>query len=474
MANDFIVDVKTGRLISDFLSTKAAGRPGFIYGDKPDISVRLVETNSNDADLPWTQLDLTGKTIRLAIGNPGGDATGGTYILDFDGDPTTALLYNTEAADVQTALNLLPSIISAGGVTVAAFGTVSSGYRVTFDSAGVRDLITADSSALTPSTSTFIATVQAGDGSTKAAQIVTFETDANAYVELTDDLPTTPVIEVTTVTQGNVGNDTPEVQRVVITGDPHAGTYSLSIDSQVTDAIAFDASTDEIETALESLSSIGAGGVTTVTGSSIDYTVTFHRSLGNVDEAVPDPSNLSGPVGKTGELDLNTTGMLELLDGASSTTSVLEIIEFTISGSKESTVLQTNCTVTQDVVPSTPPSATPAPDYPDRVEVFPVPVEISGTSYTLDVGDIQSYLYTTNSSPVAITVPPFSSEAFSPGDAVLIEQYGTGQVTIVQGSGVDVRKPTTQTRTTRSQYSTILLVNKLTDDWTLSGDTDFA
>ena len=473
MANDFIVDVGTGRLITDFLSTKAAGRQTFIFGDKPNISVRLVEENSNNADLPWSQIDLTGKTIRLAIGNPGGDATGGTYILDLDGDPTTALAYNTEAADVQTALNLLPSIISAGGVTVAAFGSVSSGYRVTFDVVGARNLITADTSALTPSTSASVLEVQTGDGSTKEAQIVTFETDANAYVELTDDFPSTPIITVTTVREGIlpvVG----EIQRFVTTGPAHAGTYSLTIDSEETVAIAFDASASEINDALEGLASIGANGVTNISGDSADYTVTFKETLGGIGQAIPDPSNLSGPVGKTGELDLNTTGVLELLDGQQTATAVLEIIEFTTSGSRESTILQVNCNVNQDVVPNTPPSVTPIVTYPDRTEVFPLPFEITGTSHTLDLSDVQKILYTTNASPVTITVPPFSSQAFIPGDAIIIIQRGAGQVTIAEGSGVDVEKPLTQTRTTRSKDSMILLTNILTDDWALSGDTDFA
>jgi hypothetical protein len=71
-------------------------------------------------------------------------------------------------------------------------------------------------------------------------------------------------------------------------------------------------------------------------------------------------------------------------------------------------------------------------------------------------------------------VPPESSVDFDLGAAIAIEQAAAGQVTIVEGAGVTVNKPLTQTRTTRSLSSVILLVKVAADEWTLSGDTDFA
>ena len=471
MAYDFIVDVANRKLITNFLSTRALGRQTFTYGDQPTVSVRLVESNSNDADLPWNQIDLTGKTIRLAIGNPGGDPTDGTYILTFDGDPTTALQHDATIAEIQTAIDLLPSIISAGGVTIAGSQAGFSGFRVTFTTVGARTLITADTTALTPSSSAFIFEEQAGDGSTKEIQLINFETDPAAYIELTTDMAS-PSIAVTTVRAGVTGT-VAEQQRVIISNDPFAGTFSLTFDAEESSAIPFDASTDEIVSAIEGLASIGTGNVT-VTGSSLDFTVEFNKSLGDIGEGTGDATNLSGAIGKTGTLDLNVTGIIELLNGASSASSTLEIVEFTITGSKDSTVFQGAATVNQDVIPGTPASTTPLPDFPDRTEVFPIPEDITGTTYTLDIGDTQSWLRTTNAAAVAITVPPNSSVAFGLGSAIAIEQAAAGQVTIVEGSGVTVNKPLTQTRTTRSLSSVILLVKVDTNEWTLSGDTDFA
>jgi hypothetical protein len=470
MANDFIVDIEGKQLVSNFLSTRALGSQSFVYGDQPTISVRLVEANSNDADLPWRQVDLTGKTIRVAIGDPGGDPTDGTYTLTFDGDTTSALNHDDDVATVQAALDLLASIVSAGGVTVSSTQAGSSGFRVSFDTVGAQTLITADTTALTPSSSAFIFEQQAGDGSTKEVQLVNFETDPAAYVELTDDMAS-PAVDVTTVRDGATGTIA-EQQRIIITGDPYAGTYSLTFDAEESSAISFDASTDEIVTVVEALASIGVGNVT-VTGTSLDYTIEFNKSLGDIGEGTGDASNLSGSIGKTGTLDLNVTGIIEILNGASTVQTKLEIVEFTISGSKDTTVFQQTCTVNQDVIPGTPASTTPLPDYPDRTEVFPVPKDVTGTSYTLDIGDTQSWLRTTNAASVAITVPPESSVDFDLGAAIAIEQAAAGQVTIVEGAGVTVNKPLTQTRTTRSLSSVVLLVKVAADEWTLSGDTDF-
>jgi hypothetical protein len=59
-----------------------------------------------------------------------GTPTGGTFVLDFGGQPTTDLAYNATAAAVQTALQAL-STIGAGNATVT--GTpAGTPYVVTF------------------------------------------------------------------------------------------------------------------------------------------------------------------------------------------------------------------------------------------------------------------------------------------------------------------------------------------------------
>lgn len=67
-----------------------------------------------------------------------------------------------------------------------------------------------------------------------------------------------------------------------------------------------------------------------------------------------------------------------------------------------------------------------------------------------------------------LTVPPNSSVAFPIGTVINVHQYGTGQTTIVAGSGVTIRTPLTLKL--RVQYSTGVLVKRATDEWVLAGD----
>jgi len=354
---DYIVDVENKRLVSSFRSTRSTSPEAVVFGDTPDINVRLVESNPASFDLPWRYVDLTGYSLRVAIGNPGGDPTSGTFTLTFDGDTTADLNYNATAAEIDTELNGLASMVTAGGCTVSA---VSSGYQVAFDTVGAQNTITATTDSLFPASSAYIYEATTGDGSTKEVQVVTLEVDNSAYVELTTDIAA-PSATVTTVREG-VTDTTSELQRVEIGGDPYLGKWSISIGGSTSSAISVDADTADIITAIEGITGIGAGNVV-VTGSVLDFTIQFDSSLGNVGTAVIDVANLTGAIGKNGSIDLNTNQMLELLAGASAVSSTLEIVKYDTGNSTSDTVLQQAITCRQDVIPDTPASATPFPTY---------------------------------------------------------------------------------------------------------------
>lgn len=58
----------------------------------------------------------------------------------------------------------------------------------------------------------------------------------------------------------------------------------------------------------------------------------------------------------------------------------------------------------------------------------------SGTSYTLVIGDANTYIRCTSASAVTITVPTNASVAFNVGTVITIFQAGAGQVTVSNGS----------------------------------------
>lgn len=92
---------------------------------------------------------------------------------------------------------------------------------------------------------------------------------------------------------------TNEVQSVTITGGPTGGTFTLTFNAQTTAAIAFDATAAAVQSALQALSSVGAGNVTTSGGPlpGTAVSVTFVGALGLQD--VPQMTATSSLTGGT-------------------------------------------------------------------------------------------------------------------------------------------------------------------------------
>lgn len=62
---------------------------------------------------------------------PGGTVSGGTWIIVYDGEYTSSLAHNANAATVQAALEALPSI-GTGGITVSGGPLTSGAFTLTF------------------------------------------------------------------------------------------------------------------------------------------------------------------------------------------------------------------------------------------------------------------------------------------------------------------------------------------------------
>ena len=164
-------------------------------------------------------------------------ATGGTYTLTFDGQTTSGIAYNANAATIQSALEAL-SNLAPGDVTVAS--PSSNVFTITFGGAylGLNvPLITSSASSLT--------------GSSASAEVTTVRN-----YSLGASFVCTIQFNVTqTVSPLN------EVQTFKINNNPTSGTFTLTYSGQTTGNIAYNASLATITTALEALSNIGVGDV---------------------------------------------------------------------------------------------------------------------------------------------------------------------------------------------------------------------
>lgn len=190
--------------------------------------------------------------------------TGGTYTITLLGQTTSGIAPTATAAEVQAALEALPSVVPGDVLVVQPTAGVPT-YELRFGGilAGTAvPAITVDRSSLTGGT---------------AALAVTVVQEGVAPVN--------------------------EVQTITIPGNTTGGTFTLSYAGQTTGNIAYNASNATIQTALQGLSTIGSGNAT-VSGGTIPtapITVTFAGTLAgtNVAAITGDGTNLvsgSNPV----------------------------------------------------------------------------------------------------------------------------------------------------------------------------------
>lgn len=155
--------------------TGAAGL-GFPVGTASSVSVTVITVG-----------DATHKEVRLIKVQPWCDMYGGalgvttiktqpyelrwisagTFTVTYGANTTGALAYNITAADLSTALNVLASIISAGGVTVT--GSIQDDWVVTFVTTGARTAFSGVTTGMPPNT--VVAVRETTTGSATAASV---------------------------------------------------------------------------------------------------------------------------------------------------------------------------------------------------------------------------------------------------------------------------------------------------------------
>lgn len=133
---NFFIDIPNKRLIRDFFSNLEIVPRPFVQGDTINARIIGVEPNiGGDPTRPWRYVALP-TSIYLGLGPVGESPTLGTFTLTYGADTTAALDYNITAAALETALNALASITSAGGIDVT--GPDSGPYQIVFRTAGSR------------------------------------------------------------------------------------------------------------------------------------------------------------------------------------------------------------------------------------------------------------------------------------------------------------------------------------------------
>jgi hypothetical protein len=357
--NDYpvLIDLSTGETVQDFFTNIGAELPPIKQGDSLRLLVSAVVRNPNanaDISRPWKYVNLP-ENLRAGVGVVGATPETGTFTLTYGANTTSALAYNATAAQVAAALNALASITSDGGVSVS--GEDGGPYRVVFTNNGSRTAISGNGDLLYPVTSINVVESRAGTASIPEIQTIILERQADAYTETFTDFPAAAV-GISTLQEG--ATDVPDVQQITLDPPPHGGTFTLTFDGETTVAIAYDATAEAVQEALEGLGGIAADGADiTVTGVSPTWQVSFHGALvGDQPEMTGSATGLEVAKGKIGVLDLNTDGIATLV-GAGTTTVSLEIE----STDEPVTLLQQEVELINDLIPNSPVGSTPLPQY---------------------------------------------------------------------------------------------------------------
>jgi hypothetical protein len=194
-------------------------------------------------------------TLSIA-GNP----TGGTFTLSFAGQSTAALPFNATSAQVQTALQALAAI-GPGNVTCAGGAAPSTNVTITF--AGTLGFQTQSPISIGANNLT---------GGTSPAATLAHTVTGSARIN--------------------------DVQTLSLAGNPTGGSFTLSFGGQTTAAIPFNATSAQVQAALQALGSVGAGNVICAGGPlPAGVTITFQAALGLQPQApiAVGANNLTGP-----------------------------------------------------------------------------------------------------------------------------------------------------------------------------------
>lgn len=362
--NDYpiLIDVTTGRLIRDINSDVEINPRPFVQGDIYNVKVMAVTPRPGRPIGRVYDFTTLPSSLYVALGDVGQRPESGTFTLTYGANTTTALAYNASTTAVAAALNALASITSAGGVSVS--GEAGGPYQVTFTNAGVRTAISATTGALYPLTQATIYEAREGTVDVSSIQIIALDRQSAALAETFTDLPAASGTVEEIIAGDNVTGQL-EVQRVSISPDAYDGTFSLSFDDASTVALPYNIEAVDLQAALVTAGTWGAG--VTVSGQFPIWDITFGGAAANKALATIDVSGLKVPIGKQGELALNTAGIEAIVAGAELATTKLEVSA--VISAKPATILQVDAAVLNDGIQNAPQTGPTAPTFYTASEV---------------------------------------------------------------------------------------------------------
>lgn len=344
-----IIDLDRNEQIPVFNGLNGLTSFSFKQGDSVALDLIFVASTGGSGD-SLTDVAIEDAVPIVAVGDLEGLPTAGSFRLSYQSQVTGDLDFDSTPAEVQTALNALSTIVSAGGVTVSQLG---EGYLIEFNSNGVRDSIVADSTGLVPESGAAIVEAVPGNATTRSRQVVRFVVTPFAYQGTFSALPA-PSASLESLI---AWNGTEAVTRLVL-DNTKTGTIQVTFKKTNGNeyAVAVSADTDEIglRDAIASLDgltdqvSVYSSGFRT-----FDISISHEGFDGSgfVNGLAVDASGCIGYNGFRGTLSLNTVEAEIFLAGSESKQAILEVV---LSGDNQRTVLAREATILADLIETSP------------------------------------------------------------------------------------------------------------------------
>jgi hypothetical protein len=263
-----------------------------------------------------------------------------------------------------------------------------------------------------------------------AAIVGTTQANMGTYVGYND---ATVVLSITTADPTN-----PRIDRVCLTVND--AYYTGALNNAVLQVVAGTPAGSPVAPALPansiSLATVAVGaGATAITNANITDT----RVL--VTTNIPESGDISSVTAGTG------------LSGGGSSGAVTLSINTAVTADLTTAQTLTNKTLTSPLI---------------NLGVNPQ----TGTSYTTVLADNGKLVTLSNTSPITVTIPPFSSVAYPVGAQLNFSGLNTGLTTFAQGAGVTIVSTgaTASAPALRARYSSATAICISQDNWLIAGD----
>jgi hypothetical protein len=332
-------DAAKAGMVQDFNSRIPAGHIKLVRNDVTGISLRVVQP-ATTAGQVWDDVDLSGSSVVLGIGEYDRVPTSGGFTLTYGANTTSTLAYDATAVEVSIALNSLASVVSAGGLTVISGG--QGVFLITFLVAGVRTLIINNTNTLNPASQVIVSRVITGDGGTAEMQVMRLV--ASLYAQCTSwaAFPGAGAV-VTQLAPGS--GSTNNVQSVALTPAPYAGSFQITTALLTTSALAYNATAAQVQAALNT----GGNNYVVVGNAGGPWTITaVATGIGTAYQVTT--AGLIVPTGLTGTLTLSTLPLMERFASGTEDEITLVLEVQVTTGGDVATILQVPVLVSKDVI----------------------------------------------------------------------------------------------------------------------------